>query len=169
MPSALALARSTWASSCGTPARNPVKVAASSGRWRAASMILRAVSSSSWSEPPATLCSSNWNPPPELMPRIGGGGNTTMEASWMLLRRARRRPRIAPAWSSADFRFDQGVSRGKREATFGPLTPVMKLRPPMATTVSTPGVSSRIFSISRTTASVRSTEAASGSWTLTRR
>ena len=37
------------------------------------------------------------------------------------------------------FRFDHGVSRGKSEATFGPLTPEMKLRPPMATTVSTPG------------------------------
>ena len=57
----------------------------------------------------------------------------------MLPRRARRRPRIAPAWSSGVFRFDQGVRRGKSEATFGPLTPVMKLRPPMATTVSTPG------------------------------
>ena len=78
---------------------------------------------------------------------MGGGGKTTTTASWMLPRRARRRPRIAPAWSSGDFRWDHGVSRGKSEATFGPLTPVMKLRPPMATTVSTPGVSSRIFSI----------------------
>jgi hypothetical protein len=43
----------------------------------------------------------------------------------------------------------------------------MKLRPPIATTVSTPSVSSKICSIWRTTASVRSSEAASGSWTLT--
>jgi hypothetical protein len=64
------------------------------------------------------------------------------------------------------------VPRGQprnSEATFGPLTPVMKLRPPMATTVSTPGVSSMICSIWRTTASVRSSDAASGSCTLTRR
>jgi hypothetical protein len=45
----------------------------------------------------------------------------------------------------------------------------MKLRPPMATMVSMPGVSARIRSIWRTTASVRSSDAASGSWTLTSR
>ena len=132
-------------------------------------MICRAAASRSFSEPPATLWTSNWKPPPELMPRIGGGGNTTTAASWIPPRRARRRPRIASAFSSGVLRLDHGVSRGNREATLGPLTPEMKLRPPMATTVSIPGVSSRIFSIWRTTASVRSSEAASGSCTLTRR
>ena len=144
-------------------------VVASSRRWRAASIIWRATASRSASEPPPTLWSSNWKPPPELMPRIGGGGKATTMASRISPSRARRRARIASAWRSARFRFDQGDSRGKREATFGPLTPEMKLRPPIATTVSTPSVSSSIFSIWRTTASVRSSDAASGSWTATSR
>ena len=146
-----------------------MKVEASSGRSLASWIIRRAAASRSWSEPPATLWTSNWKPPPELMPRIGGGGNTSTNASWMPPRRARSRARIASAWSSRVLRWCHGVSRGKSEATLGPLTPVMKLRPPMATTVSTPGVSSRICSIWRTTASVRSSEAASGSCTFTRR
>ena len=146
-----------------------MNVEASSGRWRAASMICRAAASRSCSEPPATLWSSNWKPPPELMPRMGGGGNTSTNASWMPASRARSRARIASACSSRVLRWGHGASRGKSEATLGPLTPEMKLRPPMATTVSTPGVSSRICSIWRTTASVRSSEAASGSCTFTRR
>jgi hypothetical protein len=46
---------------------------------------------------------------------------------------------------------------------------IMKLRPPMATIVSIPGVWRRICSIWRTTASVRSSDAASGNWTVTTR
>ena len=73
---------------------------------------------------------------------------------------------MATAAISGEVRSLNGSSMTNITAAFGTLTKPLTDSPGNATTLSTPGSSRAIFDICRTTASVRSNEAAFGSWAI---
>ena len=120
---------------------------------------------------PAPLRSSTCilNPPVAPRPGTGGGGNTPRKPSGMLANWACKRPAIAIALRSGVVRSLNGSSMMNMTAAFGTLTKPLIERPGNATTLSTPDSVSAIFDICLTTASVRSSDEAFGSWAIATR
>ena len=106
-------------------------------------------------------------PPPVPMPGIEGGGITMMKAP----SRAESRFRSSPVIAAADnpfFRRTSGSSNtGNSAAALLAWVRVAPDSPANTATRTMPGVSSAIFSISRTISVVRASEAAPGNCTET--
>lgn len=101
------------------------------------------------------------------MPRTDGGGTAMMKASWMLCIAPKSWPMICVAFwpcSSRSSKLSKGV---KITPEFEALVKVAPLKPAKATASLTPGTSRIIADARWTTASVRSSEAPSGSWMTT--
>ena len=98
------------------------------------------------------------------MPSTGGGGKTATKAPWMLLNLAFRAPASAKPERSFRFRSSNGLSGKNTMPPFDAFTNPLMERPVNATASCTPSCSMPMRDISRITASVRSSVAASGSW-----
>ena len=97
------------------------------------------------------------------MPRTGGGGNTSARPSWICPYCPNSLPIIAPCdRDGSPARSSNGSSTTNMAAVFAWFVPVRASNPTMANVSFTPGVSSAIFCMRFMTASVRSSDAASG-------
>ena len=106
--------------------------------------------------------------PPELpMPGTGGGGSAMMKASSMLCRLPNSWPMILPADSPALSRLSKSLNGAKITPALLALVKVAPEKPAKATASCTPGVLRMISEAFWITASVRSSEAPSGSCTTT--
>ena len=167
MPSFSTLSRSTSTKTCGTDALNGELTAASSGRLRAAARNCCSAVSSVAMSPPDRSCSQKLKPPCEPRPGIAGGMLAIATPSGISARkRALSWLTMARAPSS---RSCHGSRPTKKNALFGAVTRVATLKPTMALKPKTPGVFARIASTLRATASVRCSDAAGGSCTLSRK
>ena len=130
-------------------------------------MISRAVANTRRTSALSRSCNCSLKPPAVPRPRTGGGGSAMMKASsmtdrfWIMLRMTTST--VSP-WAA---RSRNGVKRVKIAPALGALVKVAPENPENATALHTPGVFKRISVARRMTASVRASEAPSGSCTTT--
>ena len=164
--SLFALTRSTSAKICGVEARNGENTAVSSGSWWAASTSAVVASCSAPMPRPPRSCTSTLKPPAVPRPRTGGGAITKMSASVIWFSSCCSVVRSSSAVGPC-VRSSNGSCTTKIAPALALLARVAPEKPANATACRTPGVW-RITSLAwRTTSSVRSSDAPSGSWIAT--
>ncbi len=139
------------------------KLGASSGVWNVRICIAFIASYSAWSPRPARSSICSLKPPIVPMPFTGGGGNTAMNASWIPPSCWLIAPAIAPPESSGERRFSNASRPKNTMPALGAFVKPAIDRPGNATASLTPGVFRAMSDMRRSTSSVRSSEAPSGS------
>ena len=161
-PSFCALTRSISTNTCGVLAVKGENTCVSPGALRAAATSSSVAAASSSGPRPWRSWMRMVKPPPVPMPGTAGGGMTMMNAPSIADSRLRKSAVITVA-DSPFFRRTSGSSNtGNRAAALPAWVRVAPEKPAKAATRTMPGVSSAIFSISRTISVVRASDAAPG-------
>ena len=159
-----AFTRSMSAKSCGVLARKVVKTPRNDGSRCAAATSSSVACCRAWKPRPARSWTRSLKPPAVPSPRTGGGGMTKICASWISDSRCCRVWISSGAVGPFRGRSSNGSGPTKMAPAFDALERVAPENPANATANLIPGVSRMISLARRTTASVRSSDAPSGSW-----